>query len=70
MKKIGKTKTPGCIFLTIWTVIILFLIAGYIQCWIHFIKCDFKEPVKAEIIYGIGCVTGAGAIIGWFDIGK
>lgn len=49
---------------------IIFLIAGYIQCIVKFCKCDFEPSYKAEILYGVGSVTGLGAVIGWMDLGK
>lgn len=52
-------------------IIILVVIVGFIG-WvkdiIKFIHTDFHAPYKAEIIYGVGISTGAGAIIGWFNI--
>jgi hypothetical protein len=47
--------------------IVLFTI-GYVRCVVKFINCDFKEPYKAEIIYGVGTASGLGAIIGWINI--
>ena len=41
---------------------------GWVKCVIKLVKTDFQAPYKAEVIYGIGTFTGAGAIIGWIDI--
>jgi hypothetical protein len=43
-------------------------LVGWIKCLIKFIDCDFKPSYKAEVIYGVGTITGLGAIIGWVDI--
>lgn len=48
----------------------LFLFAGYVQCVVKFVSCDFKPSYKAEIVYGVGLVTGLGGIVGWVDVGK
>jgi len=52
-------------------VLAVFLTAavGEIKCIIKFVQCDFKESYKAEAIYGIGIVTGAGVVIGYMDFG-
>lgn len=44
------------------------LIVGYIKDIVKLVKCDFEAPYKAEVIYGVGAVTGLGAIIGYIDI--
>ena len=41
---------------------------GYVKCVIKLVKCDFEPSYKAEIIYGAGCFTGLGGIIGWIDV--
>lgn len=54
------------------TLIIMFLallgIIGEIMCVIKFATSDFKPSYKREIIYGVGMITGTGALIGWFNI--
>lgn len=50
-------------------ILILFAI-GYVKDIIHLLNCDFKGPLKAEILYGIGAVTGLGGIFGWINFGK
>lgn len=46
-------------------------IIGYIMNIVKLCQCDFSSATswKAEIIYGIGTVSGLGAILGWFDFG-
>jgi len=46
----------------------LFLLIGYCRCVYKLCSSDFKAPYKAEVIYGVGTVTGLGVLIGWFDI--
>lgn len=41
---------------------------GWIKCVVKFVKSDFDAPYKAEIVYGIGTFTGAGAVIGYINI--
>lgn len=50
------------------TGIILLGIIGWVRCVVKLVKQDFDTPYKAELIYGIGTFTGAGAIIGWINI--
>lgn len=53
-------------------IIYLAAIFGWCRCIYKFASCDFdnKGSWKAEIIYGIGTFTGAGAVIGYMDFGK
>jgi hypothetical protein len=44
---------------------------GWIKDIIKLSNCDFKEPYKAEVIYGVGAVIPfVGAVTGWMDFGK
>lgn len=43
---------------------------GWIKDIVKLTHCDFKEPYKAEIIYGVGVIPFVGAITGWMDIGE
>lgn len=52
------------VIIAIW----LLSIIGYVMDVVKLIRSDFKAPYKREVLYGIGAVTGLGAIIGWFDI--
>ena len=56
----------GCAFLPV--LLWLLWIAGEIMCVVKFVECDFKAPYKAEIVYGVGFLTGTGFIIGWLNI--
>lgn len=46
------------------------LIVGWILGLVKFFQCDFTAPYKAEIIYGLGIVSGYNCIVGWFNLGK
>ena len=43
-------------------------IIGWVKDVVYLTRTDFKAPYKAEVIYGFGAVTGAGAVIGWIKI--
>lgn len=60
----------GALLITIYVLIVLFLVIGEIKCIIHLIQCDFKPSYKAEVLYGVDAVTGLGGIFGWFNFGK
>lgn len=45
-------------------------LTGWVKGVIKLCSCDFEPSYKAEVIYGIGSVTGLGAVIGWIDFGK
>jgi hypothetical protein len=48
----------------------LFLLGlvGEVKCIVKAINCNWQPIGKAEVIYTAGVFTGAGCIIGWFDI--
>lgn len=52
----------------IYIIIGLFLIIGEIRCAYKMVTCNWEPIGKAEIFYTVGTFTGAGTIIGWFDI--
>jgi hypothetical protein len=43
-------------------------ISGEIRCVVKAINCNWEPIGKAEVIYTAGVFTGAGCVIGWFDI--
>lgn len=55
-----------------WFVPLLyvFLLVGYVKNIVKLCQCDFEPKYKAEILYGVGTVTGLGVIFGWIDFGK
>ena len=63
------SKGKGCLKMSLTLVLIIILLGvGYVRGVVKLVKCDFKEPYKAEVIYGVGTATGLGAVIGWFNI--
>jgi len=52
----------------IYFAILVTLIVGEVMCIVKFIRSDFEPSYKRELVYGIGVVTGFGAIIGYLDI--
>ena len=54
--------------LIVMTTVVLFLIAGEIQCIYKACKCNWNPIGKAEVIYTAAAVTSLGAIVGWFNI--
>ena len=48
----------------------LFLLGlvGEVKCIVKAISCNWEPIGKAEVIYTAGVFTGAGCIIGWFEI--
>lgn len=53
----------------IFTVLLyITLIIGEIRCIYKACTCNWEPIGKAEIIYTVGACTGAGVVIGYFDI--
>ena len=49
--------------------ICIFLFAGWIQCIVKALNCNWEPAGKAEAAYTVGAIVPfAGGIIGWFDI--
>jgi len=63
MEKNGFTLYELCI-----VVFVIFATIGNVLCVVRFVTSDFKSPYKREIIYGAGIISGAGSIIGYFNI--
>ncbi len=61
-----KSATVSLIYCMFWAAAVI----GEFMCIVKFVKCDFEPSYKAEIVYGVGAVSGFGTIIGWFDFGK
>jgi len=49
-------------------IVVCLLGTGWIMNCVAFAKLDFKSPVKAEIVRGIGLFPPFGAVLGWVDI--
>lgn len=53
----------------VWIGIIIIFGIGWILNIINFVKLDFKEPYKAEIIRGVGIpIVPIGGILGYLTI--
>ena len=63
-------EKAGGFLLTLYVLILIFLLVGYVKDIVHLVNCDFKGPYKAEILYGIGACSGLGGILGWINFGK
>jgi hypothetical protein len=52
------------------TAVLLFtlLAVGEVKCIVKAINCNWKPIGKAEVIYTASAFTGAGCIVGWFNI--
>lgn len=57
-------------FILIQIIIAVIVITGEVKCIVKFLSCDFQPSYKAEIVYGVGCVTGIGIVVGYMDFGK
>jgi len=51
-----------------YLALVAVILVGEIRCIYKAINCNWEPIGKAEIIYTIGACTGAGCIIGYFDI--
>lgn len=60
-------RLTGIISIMYITLVVLAII-GEVKCIVKFVQCDFKAPYKAEVIYGVGIITGLGVVVGWIDI--
>jgi hypothetical protein len=52
------------------TLVLVFMMIGYIFNGVKFVNCDFEAPYKCEIIHGIGLIPVFGPFLGWWDFGK
>lgn len=55
-------------FLLIMWLLLIGGFIGEIRCIYKMITCNWEPVGKAEILYTIGTFSGAGAVIGWFNI--
>lgn len=49
-------------------LLVLTMFVGELRCMIKMVRCNWSPIGKAEVLYTIGTFTGAGCVIGWFDI--
>lgn len=46
----------------------LMLIVGEVRCIIKAVECNWNPIGKAEIVYTVAALTGAGAVVGYINI--
>lgn len=56
----------GCNFLAL--LLVFAMLFGELRCIVKMVRCNWSPVGKAEVLYTVGSFTGAGCIIGWFDI--
>lgn len=49
-------------------ILVCALATGYVMNIVKFVRLDFEQPVKAEILRGIGIFPPIGAVMGWVPI--
>jgi hypothetical protein len=49
-------------------VIVLFVVGTYIGNAVRFVNCNFAEPYKAEVLYGMGFVVPTFPVTAFMDI--
>ena len=55
-------------FIAFSFIVSVLLIIGEVRYIYKACTCNWEPIGKAEIVYTAGALTGAGCIIGWFDI--
>jgi hypothetical protein len=65
-----KDNTAHSLIRTAYVIVVVILSIGYIKGVVRLCECDFKPSYKAEVIYGVGTITGLNFIFGWMDFGK
>jgi hypothetical protein len=67
MKTTISTNTAVGIWLVQLVICIVGFI-GYVKCIYKMVDCNWEPVGKAEILYTAGTFTGAGCVIGYFNI--
>ena len=49
-------------------ILIVCLGTGWVMNCVKFARLDFKQPIKAEVLRGIGLFPPIGAVMGWIPI--
>lgn len=68
MSKRHTTANGIGIVSTIVTCFWIAMFVGEIKCIVKMCQCNWEPIGKAEFFYTAGTFTGAGCIIGYFDI--
>lgn len=63
-----RSTNRGCLVMLIVIIPIIMGLFGYIRNVYKMCSCNFDPIGKAEIFYTIGTFTGAGVVIGYFNI--
>jgi len=63
-------KDRSRFIIIVYFAIVVLLTVGYVKDIVKFCQCDFKPSYKAEVVYGVGIVTGLGCVFGWCDFGS
>jgi len=58
----------GLLVILVSVAFVISLIVGEVMCIYKMCKCNWDPIGKSEIFYTVGTFTGAGCIIGYFDI--
>lgn len=52
----------------IYIAIIVACIVGEVKCIVKAARCNWEPIGKAEVVYTVAALSGAGFIVGYFDI--
>lgn len=64
-----KKLIGGIVSIIITLGLLVLIIGGYLRNFVKFVQLDFKQPVKAEVLRGVGVlVPPAGVVMGWVNI--
>ena len=68
MKTFRSTKRTYLGIMIIQLFLGIALSIGEIKCIVKAVRCNWNPIGKAEIIYTVGALSGAGVIIGYLNI--
>lgn len=49
-------------------IICVALATGWVMNIVKFVRLDFEQPIKAEVLRGLGIIPPIGAVMGWIPI--
>lgn len=53
----------------IYSILVIAMLAGWVQSIVGFVNCDFESPYICEAVYGIGTLIPIiGGVVGWLHI--
>lgn len=58
----------GVVGLLITICLVIMLATGWVMNIVKFTQLDFEQPIKAEVLRGIGIFPPIGAVMGWIPI--